>query len=100
MTKDLAGFGFPLPTAEVIELKHGKGCSQCRGTGYSGRCGIFEIFPMSDQLKILTNQKVSETEVMQCAIKEGMTPLLADAWAKVMSGLTTYQEAIKVTGSS
>ena len=55
---------------------------------------------MSDQLKILTNQKVSEVEIRKCALNEGMTPLIHDAWAKVAKGLTTYQEAIKVTGTA
>nr|MBF0223715.1 type II/IV secretion system protein [Desulfobulbaceae bacterium] len=97
-TKELEGFGFPLPDSETLELRHGKGCPKCRGTGYSGRCGVFEIFPMSERLKIMTNQKVSEIELRQWAIKEGMTPLLEDAWSKVARGLTTFQEAVKVTG--
>lgn len=97
---DLQGFGFPLPALDEIELKHGTGCPQCRGTGFWGRCGIFEIFPMSEQIKILTNQKASEIEIRNLALKEGMTPLIEDAWAKIAKGTTTYQEALKVTGLS
>ena len=99
-TKELTGFGFPLPASDEIELKHGTGCAQCRGTGYSGRCGVFEIFPMSDQLKIMTNKKVSEIEIKKCALDEGMTTLIEDAWAKVVRGVTTYEEALRVTGLS
>lgn len=99
-TMDLEGFGFPLPQSDEVELKHGTGCSRCRGTGYLGRCGIFEIFPMSEQLKIMTSEKRSEIEIRKQAIHEGMTPLVADAWKKVAAGLTTFQEAIRVTGSA
>jgi general secretion pathway protein E len=96
--QELKGFGFPIPASGEIELNQGAGCSQCRGTGFSGRCGIFEIFPMSEQLKILTNQKASEIEIRNLALREGMTPLVEDAWSKVVSGITTYQEALRVTG--
>ena len=47
----LQGFGFPLPDVPEMTLYQGKGCKKCRGTGYYGRCGVFEIFPMSDAIK-------------------------------------------------
>jgi general secretion pathway protein E len=96
----LQGFGFPLPTTPEVTLQKGKGCRNCRGTGYYGRSGVFEIFPMTDQLKQLTGQRCSAAELQSMAKVEGMTTLKEDAWRKVMSGLTTFEEAVRVTGSN
>ena len=99
---DAAGLrklGFPVAAGkETVELKRGKGCLQCRNTGYLGRLGIFEIFPMSDQLKKLIATKANDSELRQVAIREGMTTLREDAWHKVQAGLTTVEEALRVTG--
>jgi general secretion pathway protein E len=93
----LRGFGFPVEDEE-IELKKGKGCRQCRGTGFLGRCGIFEIFPMSDRLKKLVMVNESSAELTKVARQEGMKTLKEDAWDKVLQGITTYQEVVRVTG--
>jgi len=90
--------GFAVSGKDRIELKRGKGCKECRGTGYFGRLGVFEIFPMSDKLKKLVSDKATDAELRQVAIREGMTTLREDAWHKVRSGLTTLEEALRVTG--
>ena len=95
--KDLLRLGFPVSENETFTLKRGKGCRKCRGTGYRGRCGVFEIFPLSDQMKRLINDRKSVNDMRQLAIREGMTTLREDAWEKVKSGKTTYQEAMRVT---
>jgi len=97
-TEDLKRMGFPVTEKGEVELKRGKGCHQCRGTGYLGRCAIFEIFPMSEQLKKLVAGKAPDSELRQVAIREGMTTLREDAWAKVRKGVTTLEEALRVTG--
>lgn len=95
---DLRTLGFPVAAnPEAIELKRGTGCLQCRNTGYLGRLGIFEVFPMSEQLKKLIAAKATDTELRQVAIREGMTTLREDAWRKVQAGLTTVEEALRVT---
>ena len=99
-TADLQGFGFPLPDQPQLTLRRGKGCPRCRGTGFLGRCGIFEIFPMSEPIKMLVSQGASAGEIAKVARKEGMTTLKEDAWQKVMKGITTYEEAIRVTGAA
>ncbi len=96
----LQGFGFPLPDRPEITLQKGKGCRNCRGTGYYGRSGVFEIFAMSEQIKQLTGQRASASEIQNMAKVEGMTTLKEDAWRKVVSGLTTFEEAVRVTGSN
>jgi general secretion pathway protein E len=101
---DAAGLrklGFPVPAGrDTVELKRGKGCLQCRHTGYLGRLGLFEVFPMSDQLKKLISARANDSELRQVAIREGMTTLREDAWRKVQAGLTTVEEALRVTGET
>lgn len=95
---DLQKMGFPVSGQGKVELKRGKGCKECRGTGYSGRLGVFEIFPMSEKIKKLVMEKATDADLRQVATREGMTTLREDAWQKVRSGLTTVEEALRVTG--
>jgi len=96
-SEELQKTGFPVSDEGVIEVKRGKGCHQCRNTGYLGRCGIFEIFPMTDQLKRLVSAGATDAELRDMAIREGMTTLREDAWMKVRKGITTIEEALRVT---
>lgn len=89
--------GFPVSGNNKITLKRGTGCRECRGTGYKGRCGIFEIFPLSTQLKSMIAEGKTIDELRQVAIREGMTTLREDAWKKIRAGITTYEEALRVT---
>jgi general secretion pathway protein E len=95
----LQGFGFPLPDCHEMVLHQGKGCRKCRGTGYYGRCGIFEIFPMSDAIKAQVALSAPASQIHKVATAEGMTTLKEDAWDKVRRGITTFTEAVRVTGS-
>jgi general secretion pathway protein E len=97
--QELRGFGFPAGEDEYIHvLQEGKGCKECRGTGYLGRCGIFEIFPMSDRLKKMVVANEPSSELLKVAKQEGMKTLREDAWDKVQQGITTYQEVVRATG--
>jgi general secretion pathway protein E len=95
--RDLIKMGFPVAEAGPVTLSKGEGCRQCRGTGYKGRCGVFEIFPMSSEIRKMTIAGQSGEEMRRVAIREGMTTLREDAWSKVRSGITTIEEAIRVT---
>ena len=95
----LQGFGFPLADRPEMILYQGKGCRKCRGTGYYGRCGVFEIFPMSDAIKAKVAMSTPASELQKVATAEGMTTLKEDAWDKVRRGITTFAEAVRVTGS-
>lgn len=98
--ESLAKLGFPVSGKEGVELAQGKGCQQCRNTGYLGRMGIFEVFPMSAQMKKLIATRANDTELRQVAIREGMTTLREDAWRKVQAGQTTVEEALRVTSEN
>ncbi|MCI5149133.1 MAG: hypothetical protein D3916_07080 [Candidatus Electrothrix sp. MAN1_4] len=60
--------------------------------------GVFEIFPVTDKIKHLVADKASDAELRQIAIREGMTTLNEDAWQKVRNGLTTVEEALRISG--
>ncbi len=96
-SEDLLKMGFPVSDSGDITLSRGKGCLDCRGTGYKGRCGVFEIFPLSSQIKKMVSDDAHTLAMRQVAIREGMTTLREDAWSKVRAGVTTYQEALRVT---
>lgn len=91
----------PLPLGEnpenEVELKMGKGCLQCRNTGYLGRTGIFEVMPMSEKLGKLTNRKAPLAELQEVASEEGMLTLQQSAVDKMLRGLTTFEEVVRVT---
>ena len=93
----LYSMGFPVSGSDPITLRRGAGCRECRNTGYKGRSGIFEIFPLSTKLKEMIAAGETTDEMRQVAIREGMTTLREDAWRKVKAGITTYEEALRVT---
>lgn len=95
---ELKGSGFPLPDQESITLNKGKGCRQCRDTGFLGRSAVFEVFAMSDNLQKMISQHTTSAELNKEARKEGMSTLKEDAWQKVRQGVTTFEEALRVTG--
>ena len=94
---ELIKLGFPVSEKEIYNLSRGKGCRKCRGTGYKGRCAIFEIFPLSEKMKTMISGGEAVDEIRRLAIREGMTTLREDAWHKVQAGKTTYEEAMRVT---
>jgi general secretion pathway protein E len=96
--EELQKMGFSVSGQGTIELKRGKGCKECRKTGYSGRMGVFEVFPLSDKIKKMVADKATDAELRQVAIREGMTTLNEDAWQKVRNGLTTVEEALRISG--
>ena len=74
----------------------GAGCSACRGTGYRGRVGVFELLTMSEDLKDAVTQGASRSALRTLAIRNGMVPLSEDGWVKVQAGLTTIEEVLRV----
>jgi general secretion pathway protein E len=75
------------------------GCLECRDTGYLGRMGIYELLPLSDQLKPLIRADLDVDEVRRTAMKDGMRTLRLAGARKVGSGLTTISEVLRVSPS-
>ncbi|MDD3154011.1 MAG: GspE/PulE family protein [Victivallaceae bacterium] len=78
---------------------HGKGshadqsrCRKCNGSGFKGRCGIFELLIMNDELRDAVNRSVSSSVLEEIAVRHGMTTLLDDGRKKVAAGVTTEEE--------
>jgi len=78
-------------------LWRGRGCNECRFTGYSGRTGIFELLVMDDDLRDLVLRKASSHEIRQAAMEKGMRTLYQDGMLKVALGITTVEEVERVT---
>ncbi len=79
------------------QLFHGKGCADCSFTGYRGRLGIYEIFLIDDQVRNLIFEQVSSTELRIKARELGMRTLREDGVRKVVAGITTLEEVLRVT---
>ncbi|MFG0275655.1 MAG: ATPase, T2SS/T4P/T4SS family [Phycisphaerales bacterium] len=75
-------------------------CSKCHGTGYSGRIAIYELMPVSDEIRRLTMQRADAVELAHQAQREGMATMLADGRAKIARGLTTETELKRVIHES
>jgi general secretion pathway protein E len=80
-----------------VELFRGKGCDDCRGTGYRGRTGIYELFRITEEVLRLIVRKAPAGELRRHAVEQGMVTLREDAWAKACAGLTTMEEILRVT---
>jgi len=78
-------------------LVRGRGCPTCRGTGYRGRLGIFELLTMTDELRQAMAREAPADHIRELATAAGMVTLKADGWAKVQAGLTTVEEVLRVT---
>ncbi|MCY0965298.1 GspE/PulE family protein [Parathalassolituus penaei] len=72
------------------------GCLECRGTGYMGRMGIYEVMPMSESLEPLIHEQTDHTRLRQAAMKEGMHSLRLSGAHKVAAGMTTLEEVMRV----
>jgi general secretion pathway protein E len=94
---DLAPLALGKNPQSEVELKMGKGCRQCRNTGYLGRTAIFEVLPMSEKLGKLTNRKAPLAELQEIASEEGMLTLQQSAVDKMLRGVTTFEEVVRVT---
>ena len=95
--EDLAKLGGNVDTNGPVTLYRGKGCVKCRGTGYHGRSGIFEVLSYSEKLKKLTTPRAKPSDIKAQAIKEGMVTLRENAVKKLLEGKTTYEEVLRVT---
>lgn len=92
----LMRFGTDLSQLNGKELYRGRGCDICRYTGYKGRIGVFEVFVMNAEIADLVLRRAPISEIRDAAVASGMTTLLRDGWRKVLAGITTPQEVLRV----
>jgi general secretion pathway protein E len=97
-----------LPAAETVALVSGRpsatrtltrgiGCEQCRGTGFRGRVGLFELLRLDDVAKDLISRGGRRSELSDLLTERGVRTLRLDGWQKALAGLTTVEEVLRVT---
>ncbi len=97
LIESLAILGCNASEAELItELNTPVGCDRCRGTGYRGRIGIFEIFRLNDEMHELVLKHESTRTLAETARRNGMRTLGQSGWEKVKAGYTTLDEVLRV----
>jgi len=99
-TKEAAPFlaNITLDTlVQSLPFFRGKGCDTCGGSGMKGRQGVYEVMPMSPNLRKLILQNVGAAEIRDAAVDEGMLTLRMDGWMKVMKGITTLEQVVRET---
>lgn len=86
----------PLLTKKNFQLYKGKGCNECGNLGYQGRVGIFEVLPVSDKIMRLILERASAADIEKQAVTEGMITMKQDGYLKVLDGLTSIEEVLRV----
>ncbi len=84
---------------DTVFLKRGRGCDRCRNTGYKGRLAIHELMLITPEIRSLIMQKAPTSLIYEKAVEQGMTPLTQDGIIKVLKGLTTVSEVMRVCSS-
>jgi general secretion pathway protein E len=79
------------------KVLRGIGCEACSRTGFSGRVGIFELMELDEDLRKLVLANADAATLARAAREKGMRSLLEDGWQKVLGGVTTPEEVLRVT---
>jgi type IV pilus assembly protein PilB len=95
----LVNIGIPAAEARHIKVKQGKGCDTCAGTGYKGRIALYEVMPMSEELKEFVLNGASAAEIKREASRLGMMTLRASGLMRLKQGITTVEEVLRVTAA-
>ena len=97
--EELRRFGYPdateNPDAEVTLFK-GRGCEICKGTGYKGRLGLYELMRMNEEIAELVVRRAPLGDIKEAARANGMKEMREDGLRKVLEGITTPQEVMRV----
>lgn len=83
---------------EIIIYK-GSGCKVCHFTGYAGRVGLFEVLEISNKIRKLISEKANSEVIGNQAVADGMSTMLDDGLTKVIKGITSIEEVLRVTKS-
>jgi type IV pilus assembly protein PilB len=89
--------GFTPEEAKTVKIQKGKGCSICNSTGYKGRCGLYEVMEVDDEIRELVLVGASSLELKKKAIERGMITLRRSGLIKVAAGMTTLEEVARET---
>jgi general secretion pathway protein E len=95
----LDNLGLDLPVLKKNTFYRKKGCNLCMQTGFRGRTAIFEIMIVDDEIKRLILKTSDANQINELALKQGMITLQKDGIDKVLNGITTTEEVLRVTRS-
>ncbi|MEN2994930.1 MAG: type IV-A pilus assembly ATPase PilB [Thermodesulfovibrio sp.] len=93
----LIKLGFPEDKIENIKIYGPQGCPKCNNTGYSGRIALYEVMPIKDEIRELILTGAPATEIKKEAVKLGMITLRQSGIYKIMQGITSVDEVIRIT---
>ncbi|WP_338402329.1 GspE/PulE family protein [Microbacterium invictum] len=96
-TEVLGSVKFPHNPLDPPVLYRAVGCSDCSGTGYRGRVALHEVMEVTEALEGLVVGHATGTELRQAALEDGMVPLRDDGFNKVLEGVTTIEEVLRVS---
>src|SRR6266540_2275042 len=94
---DLIEEGYTPEEAKTVKIQKGKGCGVCNNTGYKGRCGLYEVMEVDDEIKELVLVGASAVELKKKAIERGLITLRRSGLIKVAAGVTTLEEVARET---
>ncbi len=80
-----------------IYLYKGKGCDRCNGSGYDGRTGIFEVLSVTDKISRMVMENITDADIKNTAVEEGMITMIQDGYLKALEGITTIEEVLRVS---
>ena len=83
---------------EGVELARGVGCNACGGTGFRGRVALFEVLPLTEEIRVLVSEHASTTQIQSAAVAGGMRTLREDGIRLCLEGVTTADEVLRVAG--
>jgi type II secretory ATPase GspE/PulE/Tfp pilus assembly ATPase PilB-like protein len=87
--------GAMMPT-KGVQMYKGNGCAECANTGYQGRTGIYEALVVTEKLSRLVLERASSSEIEKQSIADGMITMKQDGYLKVLEGITTLEEVLRV----
>jgi type IV pilus assembly protein PilB len=88
--------GMNIDDSSEVTFFRGRGCDYCKGNGYKGRIGIYELMPVVEKVRDLILAKASSFAIREAAIEVGMSCLRDDAMEKILLGMTTLEESLRV----
>jgi general secretion pathway protein E/type IV pilus assembly protein PilB len=94
---ELRALGLEREQVADASIARGTGCAACHGTGYRGRVGLFEIFPVRNEICTMIYHRVTAASLRRQAQRDGMRSMRDDGIRKVLAGLTTIEEVVSVT---
>jgi type IV pilus assembly protein PilB len=94
--KMVLGKLLPADKQASFKLYKGSGCQECNNSGYLGRVGIFEVLPVTEKIGRLILERSPASEIEKQAVVEGMITMKQDGYLKVVEGLTTIEEVLRV----